>query len=246
MDITTPLYNRFQGALWGAAIADLLPDAPTLKGRWGKGVVQGCQQLIETGTIRPDLRVTELGEVMGQIVPLSLYFHEDLESLVSHWQAIADHYPLSSQEQTLGLLIGISLSALVEGSVPPDQILTYGRSHWEQFTPHTLATLDTLLAQPSPLIQGLFSFLNSSHSFPGAIALAQQHHLEPSLSACIAATLCGTYQTRLGIPLPWQIFLQEKIQHSSTPWPHEIQSLNTLTTDLLASWSGADLVSIQP
>lgn len=232
--------------MWGAAIADCLPDPGTLDFLWGRWVVQGCQQLIAKGTlILPDLPVAKPGEVTGLIVPVSLYFHEDLESLATHWQAIADHYQLSSQEQTLGLLIGISLSALVEGSLPPEQILTYGRSHWEQFTPHPLAALDSLVAQPSspsPLIHGLRSFLNSSHSFPGAIALAQQHPLEPSLSTCIAATLCGTYQTRLGIPLPWQIFLEEKIKNSPTPWPQGIQALNTLSTHLLASWSGADWV----
>ncbi|MBP0010774.1 hypothetical protein [Roseofilum sp. Belize Diploria] len=240
MHITTPLSSRFQGALWGAAIAD--SHSPISESVWGTLVVQGCQQFIQQGMLRfQDLPVAQPWEVTGLIIPISLYFHENRESLVENWQAIADHYQLSSDCQILGLQIAIGLSALVEGSVTPPQLIADGRSHLVQFHPNTL---DNLPAH-SALLHGLESFVQSSESFPGAIALAQQNPQQPFLSSRIAATLCGTYQTRLGIPLPWQIFLAEKIQNPKTPWPHGIAALNTLSAHLLASWSGADLVSIK-
>jgi len=240
MHTIAPLSSRFQGALWGAAIADCY--SPLSGSVWANLLVQGCQQLIQRGTLwLQDLPPAEPGEVTGLIVPLSLYFHEDRESLIDHWRAIADHYQLSSDGQTLGLLMAICLSALVEGYVPPQKLMAYGRSHLAQLHPHGLDSCPP----DSPLIYGLESFVQSAHSFPGAIALAQHSPRQPSLSDRIAATLCGTYQTRLGIPLPWQIFLQEKIQHPTPPWPHGIKAFNALSDHLLASWLGADLLSIQ-
>lgn len=237
MNMTSTLSSRFQGALWGAAIADF--SAPLLDSVWGKLVVCGCQQLIQQGTLRlPLLPIAQPGEVTGLILPISLYFHEDLDSLVDRWRAIASHYQLSSDWYTQGLLIAISLSALVEGSIAPEDLIAYGRSLFAHFNDPALDNCPP----DSPLIQGLQTFVKSSHSFSGAIALAQKTPQQPSLSCRIAATLCGTHQTRLGIPLPWQVFLENKIQDPQTPWPHGIKPLNTLSANLLASWSGADWV----
>jgi hypothetical protein len=237
MNMTSTLSSRFQGALWGAAISDYF--SPPLDSVWGKLIVCGCQQFIQQGTLRlQDLPVAEPWEVTGLILPISLYFHEDLDSLVDHWRAIADHYQLSSDWHTQGLLIAISLSALVEGCYAPKDLMAYGRSLFTHFNGPALDNFPP----NSPLIQGLQTFIKSSHCFSGAIALAQKMPQQPSLSSRIAATLCGTYQTRLGIPLPWQVFLENKIQDPQTPWPHGIKPLNTLSTHLLASWSGADWV----
>lgn len=177
-------------------------------------------------------------EVTGLILPISLYFHEDLDSLVNGWRAIADHYQLSSEWHSPGLLMAISLSALVEGYGTPGNLIAYGRSHLAHLNDPTLDECHP----DSPLLQGLQTFVKSSHSFPGAIALSQNTCQNPSLCVRIAATLCGTHQTRLGIPLPWQIFLDHKIKDPQTPWPHGIGELNTLSANLLASWSGADWV----
>ncbi|MDJ1169618.1 hypothetical protein PMG71_09290 [Roseofilum sp. BLCC_M154] len=239
--MTSTLSSRFQGALWGAAIADF--SSPLSDSVWSKLVVCGCQQLIQQGTLRPqNLPVAQPWEVTGLILPISLYFHEDLDSLVDGWRAIANHYQLSSEWHTPGLLLAISLSALVEGYVSPRDLIAYGRSHLAHFSHYALDDFPL----DSPLIEGLQTFVKSSYSFPGAIALAQKTCSHPSLSSRIAATLCGTHQTRLGIPLPWQVFLDHKIKDPHTPWPHGIGQLNTLSAHLLASWSGADWVIRNP
>ncbi len=275
------LYHRFQGTLWGAAIAHPLPSSvlwergltplsapvpgsPT----WESYVLQGYQQLITGGKLVPEeFPLAPPAEVMGVLIPLSLYFHEDHGQLTRQWQAMASCARLNLEWEASGLAIALALCSLIQEIATPPTLVTQLRSLLHPLHPLAAAWLDPLLLSlPShsgrtqsespaidsqPLLWGLACFLSSTQAFPAAVAIAQRlpssiaqrlpssitqnTTAHPILTTRITGSLCGAYQTLVGIPVPWQY-----------PQPPTLRAhLNTLSAYLLASWAGADLTTLE-
>lgn len=195
------------------------------------------------------------GDRLMAVLPVLLFYHEQLEFLRSTLYQISEvlSIPLAERDGllALGYAIAASLTERLNQQSLIGETIAYLQETPSPLIPQ-LATVETLLAEGAslervrvqltqtdgtasiPFALGFYCFLSTLEDFRLSISRATRTGSQSPLTTVITGILSGAYNSIPGIPWTWQL----------GPLPTE--QMFHLGDRLLATWSGVYDVQYQP